>query len=96
MKTVMSIRFPTEQHQAIIKAAELHNNSNPAELVRRAVAEHLEKLNGGGLEARIAARLEALASNLPAVVAQATADEIETRRRAALAAKHAREGGNAQ
>ena len=77
------IRFPNSLWEKIaIEAA--RQNMQPADFVRAACNE---KLTGGDLEARLAYRLEAL----PTAVAQATADEIEGRRRAALAAKQARE-----
>ena len=88
MKVVMSIRFPVDQHQKIIEAAEQHTAGNPADLVRQAVAQYLENLDGGGLEARLTARLEAVAAQLPV----AMADEIETRARARKAARQQQEG----
>lgn len=75
MKTVMSIRFPVDQHLSILTAAHRHANGNPAELVRRAVSEHLERLDGGGLESRLSALLEAMAATLPTAIV----DEIERR-----------------
>jgi len=94
MKTVMSVRF-NEQTVKKIQAAAEDSSSNPAALIRKAVEEFLENLNGEGLEARLAARLEALTAALAALPA-AVADEIEARRKAALAAKQAREAANVQ
>lgn len=90
MKTVISVRFSQQQQEGIQRQAE-DQGTTPAALIREAVDQFLENANGEGLEARISARLEALAATLPQAAAQATADEIESRRKAALAAKQARE-----
>jgi hypothetical protein len=86
MKTVISVRFSQQQQEGIQKTAEAQGTT-PAGLIRAAVDQLLENATGGGLEARLAARLEALSAALP----HGVADEIETRRRAALEAKAARE-----
>lgn len=78
MKTVMSVRFD-EQTVKKIQAAAEDSSTTPASLIRKAVGEFLENLNGEGLEARLAARL--------AAVPQAVADEIEARADARRAAK---------
>jgi len=91
MKTVVSVRFSGEQQAGIQKQAETRGTT-PAAIVRKAVDEFLENSNGGGLEARLASRLEALAAALP----RGVADEIEARRRAALEAKAAREAAGGQ
>jgi len=95
MKTVISVRFSQQQQEGIQRQAE-DQGTTPAALIREAVDQFLENANGEGLEARISARLEALAATLPQAAAQATADEIESRRKAALAAKQARESANVQ
>lgn len=83
MKTaVVSVRFD-EKTVAEIQAAAEQQASNPAALIRQAVAVYLENLDGGGLEGRLASRLE----TLPQATAQAVADEIERRRIAARAAR---------
>ena len=94
MKTVISVRFSDEQQAGIQRQAEARGTTS-ASIIRKAVDDFLENEDGGGLEARISARLEAMAAQLPATVAQATAHEIECRRRAAMAAKQAREASNA-
>lgn len=90
MKTVVSVRFSEQQQEGIQKTAAARGTT-PAALIREAVDQFLENANGEGLEARLAARLESLAAALPAAVAVAVADDIEARKRAALAAKQARE-----
>ena len=74
----MSVRFD-EQIVKKIQAAAEGQGSNPAALIRKAVDEFLENLNGEGLEARIATRLEALAARLESNLASRTAAEFQAR-----------------
>lgn len=90
MKTVMSVRFD-EQTVKKIQAEAEGQGTTPASLIRKAVGEFLENLNGESLEARLADRLEALAVRLESNLATLTASEFQARLDARRA-KH-QEGG---